>query len=364
MKGHIKVDPSKINHFHINSNNGILLRCPLRKTFSPQYHLPRLPKQSIISLIYLTLFLWTTIALSQANILARVNGENITREQLHSEMLSPVFADLTIGLNPSEAKLKILNNIIDKRILLLEADAQRIQPNPNIVEEYFRKQRLQFGSEEQFRRELHRRNLSEKQYRQVLLDELRVTELLYRNVYFQLDKLQPITMEEAQKYYLNNRSEFSTPDRIRLRHIFILVPPNADENIKNQKLLRIQEALHKIKQGINFAQVATDYSETDRAEYGGDLGRFIQPGELSSFPEIEKIAFSLGRGQHSDIIETEFGYHIIYIEEKKEGHLLPFESVRAEILNILTKQRVQTLYNDWFNQVKAKYPVEIYYNNL
>ena len=313
----------------------------------------------LTSLIFLSSL---SLTFSASNIVAKVAGQSITKSDVDYEMSLQASADDTVGLDSLSAEKKILDNIINKKILILEANAEKIEPPSTVIDEQIQNRMMVFGGDPaKFKQALKKEGMNEKQLRQQLEDEYRVTGLLQRNVY---SYLTPITLKDAQKYYQEHPDKYSTPDTVRIRHIFIALNQNTTADAKAAKLKKAEEALAKIKSGEDFAQVAHDYSESPTASNGGDIGRPIRKGELNTFPEVEKVAFSLDSGQVSDIIRSNYGFHIIKVENKILGHLKPFELVKSEVLDEMTKQRAKDRYNQWFQQVKSKYKIEIFPENL
>ena len=316
--------------------------------------------------IYLILLILTysggmTLVYSAGNIVAKVGGETITKSELLFEMSLPTSVVDTIRLDPITAKQTILNNMIDKKILSLEAAAQKINVDPKVVEEYYQNEVLGAGGDEKFKKRLKLQGINDKQFRQQLADLIRVRTLLQTNVYL---FLKPITFAEAQTYYDTHRSEFTIGDQVWFRYIYISISQESTTEGKVRKLMKAQQALEKIKNGEDFAIVAQDFSESDRASFGGDVGQFIHRGELPNLPEVEQMAFSLDSGKFSNIIQTLYGYYIVKVEQKENGQLRNFEKVKLDILEKLNKKQAEDRYNEWFTKIKAKYPAEIFPENF
>jgi peptidyl-prolyl cis-trans isomerase D len=85
---------------------------------------------------------------------------------------------------------------------------------------------------------------------------------------------------------------------------------------------------------------------------------------LYNLPEVEKVAFSLDSGKTSDLISTKYGYYIIQIIDKESGHQRSLEQVKTEILEVLKKEAAERRYNEWFDGIKSKYPIEIHPENF
>jgi peptidyl-prolyl cis-trans isomerase D len=127
------------------------------------------------------------------------------------------------------------------------------------------------------------------------------------------------------------------PDEVKVRHILIKVPAGADAKTDAAAKQKAEDLLKQIKGGADFAALAKANSDDPGSkEQGGELG-MIQRGV--TVPAFEKAAFELQPGKVSDVIKTQFGYHILQVEEKQTAHLKPLEEVKAQIVATLTRQQ-------------------------
>jgi len=150
-----------------------------------------------------------------------------------------------------------------------------------------------------------------------------------------------ITEADANEYYEQYKSRYQTPEQVQASHILIkpdTSDPNTDPNeAKSTAKAKAEELLEQIKAGADFAELARANSDCPSAERGGDLGFF---GKGQMVPSFEKAAFDLQVGQVSDIVETEFGYHIIKVTDHKDAGVTTFEQAKDSI-NMQLKQRKQ-----------------------
>src|SRR6201992_3936415 len=147
----------------------------------------------------------------------------------------------------------------------------------------------------------------------------------------------PVTHQQVEQYYQSHQKEFQVPEEAKVRHILIKVPASADAKTDAAAKQKADGLLKQIKGGGDFAALAKANSDDPGSkEQGGDLV-LIQRGV--TVPEFEKTAFALQPGQVSDVIKTQFGYHIIKVEEKQTANLKPLDEVRAQIVATLTRQQ-------------------------
>jgi len=147
-----------------------------------------------------------------------------------------------------------------------------------------------------------------------------------------------VTDEQARAYYDENPSLYSTT-QIHASHILV-----KDEDTAKQLDADLKQHPEK------FADVAKEKStDTGSAQKGGDLGTF---GQGRMVPDFERVAFALQPGQVSDVVKTQYGYHIILVSERKEGERKPFDQVKEQIKATLRNKRLQDQMQGHFDTLK------------
>jgi peptidyl-prolyl cis-trans isomerase D len=153
-----------------------------------------------------------------------------------------------------------------------------------------------------------------------------------------------VTHDELQAYYDQHRDQYRTPEQVKVSHILIKTPlAGADGKVDDKGVAdaqrRAQDLLKQLKQGANFEDLAKKYSEDPgSAKEGGSLGWI---GRGRTVPEFEKAAFSLPKGQMSDLVKSSYGFHIIRVDDKQDAHMKTLDEVKAEIEPILKQQKAQ-----------------------
>ncbi|MDR3296074.1 MAG: peptidylprolyl isomerase [Clostridiales Family XIII bacterium] len=182
------------------------------------------------------------------------------------------------------------------------------------------------------------------------LDALGITES-HINYYFEglelytkfLDEVKeadPVTDEEVEEYYKTNTSSYLVPLQVRASHILV-----QDKEHTPESLEKAEQILEKAKAGDDFSELAKEYSDDTSAESGGDVGYF---DETTSFvAEFKEAAFALQVDEISDVVETEFGYHIIKVTERTETHQQTLDEVRETISDqLLETEHLETFYSE------------------
>jgi peptidyl-prolyl cis-trans isomerase C len=162
-----------------------------------------------------------------------------------------------------------------------------------------------------------------------------------------------ITVKDANEYYTTYQKEFETPEQVRASHILI-TPDTSQSSIdpnqaKAMAKAKAEELLKQIRGGADFAELAKANSACPSAAKGGDLG-FFSRGQM--VPPFEKAAFELKPGQISDVVETQFGYHIIKVTDRKESGVIPFDQARESIINKMTQEKMTELATEYIESLK------------
>lgn len=150
--------------------------------------------------------------------------------------------------------------------------------------------------------------------------------------------------EEVKGYYEKHKDEYEEEERIKARHILITLPEDSGEEKSAAAKKRIEEIAQEIKAGGDFAELARKYSEDPgSASKGGDLGYFSRDTMVKPFSDA---AFNLKVGEVSEPVKSNFGYHLIKLEDKKVAQHKEFEQVKEEILTHLEEQKAQVLFEE------------------
>jgi peptidyl-prolyl cis-trans isomerase C len=167
-----------------------------------------------------------------------------------------------------------------------------------------------------------------------------------------------LTDKDYEAYYNEHKKEFENPEMVKARHILIAVKPNATEEEKKAALKKAEEILDKAKKGEDFAKLASEYSDDPGSKAkGGDLGFFTAGSMVGKF---EQAAFTLKPGEISPVVETEFGYHIIKVEERKAAELPPYETVKEQVKAKATQAIQQERLNAFLEKAMKDAKVTFY----
>ncbi len=164
-----------------------------------------------------------------------------------------------------------------------------------------------------------------------------------------------ISKEEVDEFIEKNKEELTLPERVEARHILLLFEPNDDDAAKAEKKKKLEGLRKEILDGADFAEVAKKHSQCGSAEAGGNLGTFDRSRMVPPFAEA---AFSQKVGEIGDVVETQFGYHIIKVEKHEEEGMHPREDIEARIRDL----KMQTVMKDYIAELRSKADIQMFNN--
>ena len=263
-------------------------------------------------------------------VIATVNTEEILGRDLK------VLAYTTTAASPDSLKnaafnKRVLDQMIDRVIFAQEAKAAGVTVADTLVENFLGQFIMQFGGEERVGTMLADMGLKRADVAKSFRRDMVIREYVQK-------KVEPsIAVEEADSraYYDQNQASFAAVDSVRARHIILMFRPEDTPQIRQERRAQIADILKRAKAGEDFAKLARQYSQDGAAQDGGDLGYF--PREMMVKPFAD-VAFALKKGQISDVVETQFGFHIIQCVDKKTAHKVTYEDVRPRV-DAMLRQR-------------------------
>jgi peptidyl-prolyl cis-trans isomerase D len=163
--------------------------------------------------------------------------------------------------------------------------------------------------------------------------------------------VQPPSQQAVQQYYNEHAADYSVPDQSKARHILISVPPNADAKTDAAAKAKAETVLKLLQAGGDWTKLAKQYSDDPGSkDTGGELG-FAQRGKM--VPAFDNAIFTQKIGE-IDIVKTNFGYHIVQVEERQAAHTQPLSEVQAAIVATLTRQADADAENNYAQQLTSE----------
>ncbi|MBD3308724.1 peptidylprolyl isomerase [candidate division KSB3 bacterium] len=307
----------------------------------------------------LTLVVWTMVliglglpayvAAQDQEVIATVNGEEIYQSEIDFIMETFVMPQVQ-AQNPNQelpeaqkqqVEQNIINQLVTQKVLLQKAAELGITADEAQVD-----QRMEAIKAQQTD------DIPEDQLRELIANEMVIQNLIQQEV---IDNL-TISDEEAQQYYDEQPEQFNEPEQVQASHILIKVAPDATQEEKDTAKEKIDEVLAKAQEGEDFGELAKEYSEGPSGAQGGDLGFFPRGSMVQPF---EDVAFSLDIGEISDVVLTQFGYHIIKVTDKQAERKIPFEEAKERLKQGLLQQKTNQEVQTWVEQLREEATIEI-----
>ena len=286
---------------------------------------------------------------------AKVNSEIIILSAIEerAELLRQKYVGAPISISEQDLLKDALNMIIEERLQIQEGkkygfivDEYAIDA---AVEDIKKKNNLADG---QLQEMLKREGRTLESYKNHIRDQILVSKITQ----FEISNRVKVSEKSIIKYYKKNQKEFWEEGKVRARHILFISERDSSENQRRAKLRQAKKVLSEIRKGSDFSKLSIKYSEDVSASSGGDVG-FVKRGKMVR--EFEEAVFSLKPGQISDIVETEYGYHIIKVDEVLPGKTLTLKDVKNRIHKILSMQKQKQVYDDWINELKKSAFIEV-----
>jgi peptidyl-prolyl cis-trans isomerase C len=285
-------------------------------------------------------------------VLARVNGQPVTKVDF-DRLIKNMEAGR--GAIPAERRDEVLRGALDQLItysvLKQEAASRKFAVSDADVDAQVASMQKQFPTQAEFDKALSARNTTVEQ----LKADARIDMAINKMMEAEVAGAVAATDADAQDFYAKNPDKFQQPESVRASHI-LLMTKDKDEAAKQAAKTKIDELLKRAKAGEDFAALAKANSDDGSASQGGDLGPFPR-GRM--VPEFDKVAFSLKPGEISDVVTTEFGYHIIKLTEKKEASTIPLDQVKPQVLEYLTNQKKQQRVDGFIEDAKKRAKIEV-----
>ena len=286
----------------------------------------------------------------------RIDGQDITNRQVSEEQgrllqqLGGRMDPQQLGAMKDVIRQQALDNLINRTLLEKAIADAGVTTTPEEVDARMAEVKASFGSEQDFIDRLAMMGMTEDLVRSEMETALKVEKLLVGR-----QDTSPISEDAIRSYYNENKQRFEQPERVQASHVLIKVDAGATEAMKNVARTDAERVLGELRGGADFAQVASQNSDCPSKERGGDLGYFEQGRMVKPF---EDVAFNLKIGEISDVVETQFGYHIIKVTDRQDARTIPFDEAKDGIAAFLEGQRNQRTLETYTEELRSAATIE------
>ncbi|GAA0696873.1 peptidylprolyl isomerase [Paraclostridium ghonii] len=242
----------------------------------------------------------------ERKVLATIGKKELTNIDIENALKSlPQYQ--AMQLNTEDGKQSLLENLVNQELFYLEAKEENLHKDENFKTEV-------------------------KKMEEEILKIYAINKAL---------KTVKLSDEEISKFYEDNKDKFIKPETASAKHILV----DSEE--------KANELLNKINNNeISFGEAAKEHSACPSKDSGGDLGTFPK-GQMN--PEFEEAVFSMKKGEVRGPVKTQFGYHLIKVENLYESCQYELDEVKDEISKNLMTQKQQEVYSSKANELRSKY---------
>ncbi|WP_408954819.1 peptidylprolyl isomerase [Natroniella sp. ANB-PHB2] len=278
--------------------------------------------------------------------IAVVNGEEVLYQDYSHQLNNYLrqYGGQISGEQILELKDQVLNSMIEQHLILQEVENRGIDPvvsDEEVEEQMDQIIEMYSSSEEEFEQLLEQSGVTIEQVK----EDLRINLAHQKGIEKLIDQVQD-GVEVSEDELIQSLEE------VTASHILIQTDDKTDEEAKT----KAEEVLELVKEGRDFVELAEEYSEDPSAQQGGELGSFGR-GEMVS--EFEDAAFALEVGEISDLVKTNFGYHIIKVTDKQEASDEEIAEQREELIDEMLVDKQQRTLNDLVVELKEDAEIEI-----
>jgi peptidyl-prolyl cis-trans isomerase C len=242
-------------------------------------------------------------------------------------------------------KQQAIESLVNQSLLMQEADRKGIEPDKKVVDARFEDIAGRFPRPEDFRTVLDSMGFSEQTFRAELGRNQKIESLLAEEV----GAFEEATEEDVEAFYRENPEDFTVQEKVRASHILISSDPGDPDALRMEKRLEVSRLRGEIQRGGDFGLLASRHSGCPTRDQGGDLG-FFERGRMEK--PFEDAAFNLKPGEVSEIVETQFGFHLIKTTERQEAGILPLEEVRDKIFAFLNGRKNEKKIGEYLEKLR------------
>lgn len=291
-------------------------------------------------------------------IVAKVNDEIILLSELNNAL--EAYADNVEAYNFSDDKKQemlfklredVLNQLVEKKLTQQQINTLGIGVDEAEIDSAVERIKTNnFLTDETMRATLADKGMTMAEYRNSLKEQI----LRARLIDYKVKSNIIITKEDVETYYNEHAQDYAGTARYHLRNIIMKMPESSYE--KQDVLVKMQAIQSRLKQGEPFASLAMIYSESPIADNGGDIGLF-KLNELD--PKIKTAVEKINPGEFTDIIDTDLGYQIFYLEEIVTTEGISLEEATPAIEEKLYKQELNKRFKAWLAELKEEAHIQL-----
>ncbi|PIQ85870.1 MAG: hypothetical protein COV74_06780 [Candidatus Omnitrophica bacterium CG11_big_fil_rev_8_21_14_0_20_45_26] len=286
-------------------------------------------------------------------VVAVVNQEPITQSEVETMMrpietqLSQAYQGQELAVQIEKTRQQLLSQIIEDKLVLQEAKRLGVEVSEAEVDGKLKEFQRQFGSEANFNRMLEEQGADIKLIRKRLREQLMMQKLHY----IQVQRRVVVSPVEITSFYEEHPDLFNEKEKVK---VWVVTLSKSDEAARKGIMDeaakgKAYQALKRLQAGEDFEMVAKQMSQDSHAEKGGLIG-YVAKGDMIG--TIDDVIFSLPNGTVTDILQTERGYHIFKVDDRRPPKTLALDEARDKIHDILYEKKANVRFEEWMEELK------------
>ena len=252
-----------------------------------------------------------------------------------------------------QARRQLIEQLINETVIMQAVNKSPVKVSESNINARISQTIEILGGEEAFEQFLKQSNYTIEKFRDDLVADVKASMMMEQQM-----GMPTATVSEAKEFYDEHSSEFILPESIDVSHILLKV--DSESPISTQKMLKaeLREIKEKIVNGkMTFEQAAEKYSQCPTAKSGGKIGQIFKADTTIS-PVFSKAAFELSVSNISDVVESEFGDHLIFVTQKAMVHTASFDEVTYKLIDYLADKKKRDLAEEWTVDLRTKADVK------
>jgi len=297
----------------------------------------------------------STTAPAKDEVIERVNGKPIYGVELQRARKAFLANPQNKQVPPEKLKefdQQALNQLTSAELLYQAGQKLQVTDIDKQIDNRITQSKKRFPTEQDYQNAIKALDMTESDLREYTRRDLVISNYIQQTLAPKVS----VSDEESKKFYDQNIDKFKQPESVRASHILIGLDAKAADADKKKAREKAETIRRDLAGGADFAKLAKQHSTCPSNQQGGDLGYF---GRGQMVPAFEQVAFTLKPGEISDVVETQFGYHIIKVVDKKDASTMPYKDAKPRIDDYLKNQKLNSAVTSFLEEARKTAKIEV-----